>query len=112
MAETVSRTGLSKETAGALAVILGPTLIGPLVFMFLEKDPFVRFHALQILVVLIILGLVQWVLQLTVVLSNLGGLVTIAAFTLWLVLVYKAWQGVEWEVPVFGELARKLIKKV
>jgi len=33
-------------------------------------------------------------------------------FVLWLVLIYKAWQGEEWEVPVLGAYARKMVKKV
>jgi len=38
-------------------------------------------------------------------------LVGILMFVLWLLLIYKAWMGESWEVPVFGKLAKKLLKK-
>ena len=47
MAEVKTTTGLKKETAGALAYVLGP-LTGVLFFV-LEKDPFVKFHAMGFL---------------------------------------------------------------
>ena len=102
--------GLAKSTAGALAYVLGP--ISGVVFYIIEKDPFVRFHAAQSVVVFGLLFVVQWVLTMTVVLVSLVPLLSIIAFVLWLVLIYKAWMGEEWEVPVLGAYARKLLKKV
>ena len=86
-------TGLKKETAGALAYVLGP--VTGVIFLVIEKDPFVRFHAMQSIVTFVGLFVLQWIL----------------GFVLWLLLIYKAWQGQEWEVPVFGKLARNFVKK-
>lgn len=102
-------TGLKKNIAGALAYVLGP--ITGVVFLILEKDPFVRFHAMQSIVVFVTLFVLQWVLGLTVVLVVLVPLVGILSFVFWLVCIYKAWMGEEWEVPVLGKFARKLLKK-
>lgn len=102
-------TGLKKETAGALSYVLGP--ITGVIFFIIEKDPFVRFHAMQSIVVFVGLFILQWVLGLTLILLPLVPIVGILSFILWLILIYKAWQGEEWEVPVFGKFARKLIKK-
>jgi len=36
----------------------------------------------------------------------------VLSFVLWLVLIFKAWKGEEWEVPYLGRYARMLVKKV
>lgn len=105
-----SGTGLKKETAGALAYVLGP--ITGVIMLVLEKDPFVRFHAMQSIVVFVGLFALQWILGLTIILIILVPLVGIVSFILWLLCIYKAWMGEEWEVPFAGKLARNFVKKV
>ncbi len=109
MAAEKSATGLSKNTAGALAYVLGP--VTGVVFLVLEKDAFVRFHAMQSTVVFVVLFLLQWVFGLTIILLALVPLISLFGFVLWLMLIYKAWQGEEWEVPVLGKYVRQLVKK-
>ncbi len=101
--------GLKKEIAGALAYVLGP--ITGIFFLVTSKDAFVRFHAMQSTVVFVALFVLQWVLGITIILFPLSALVGLASFVLWLILIYKAWQGQEWEVPVLGKFARKFLKK-
>ena len=103
-------TGLPKNTAGALSYVLGP--LSGIVFLVLEKDPFVRFHAMQSIVVFGALFVLQWGLAITIFLAPISGLIGIAGFALWLLLIYKAWKGEEWEVPMLGKYARKFVKKV
>jgi len=105
----VQGTGLKKEVAGALSYVLGP--ITGVIFLLLDNTPFVRFHAMQSTVVFVALFVLQWVLGLTIVLLPLVPIVGIIAFILWLILIYKAWQGVEWEVPILGRYVRQLVKK-
>jgi uncharacterized membrane protein len=102
-------TGLKKTTAGALAYVLGP--VTGIIFLLIEKDPFVRFHAMQSTVVFIVLFVLQWILGITIILFPLSALIGLVAFVLWLILIYKAWQGEEWEVPVLGKISRNLLKK-
>lgn len=104
-----SSTGLKKETAGALAYVLGP--ITGVIMLVLEKDSFVRFHAMQSIVVFVGLFALQWILGLTIILVILVPLVGIVSFILWLMCIYKAWMGEEWEVPFAGKIARQLVKK-
>ncbi|MCX6704933.1 MAG: hypothetical protein NT162_01190 [Candidatus Woesebacteria bacterium] len=106
----MAETGLKKTTAGALAYVLGP--VTGIIFLIIEKDPFVRFHAMQSTVVFVALFVLQWVLGITIVLFHLSALIGIVSFVLWLILIYKAWQGQEWEVPALGKIARNLLKKV
>ena len=103
-------TGLKKETAGALSYVLGP--ITGIVFLVLEKDPFVRFHAMQSIVLFVGLFVLQWVFALTIILLALVPLISIVGFALWLILIYKAWQGEKWEVPFLGKIAKQLLGKV
>ena len=103
-------TGLKKETAGALSYVLGP--VTGVIFLIIEKDPFVRFHAMQSIVVFVGLFALGWIMGLTVILAILVPLVGIVSFVLWLLLIYKAWQGEEWEVPFLGKFARQFVKKV
>src|SRR3990167_3597664 len=104
MTEEKKGTGLPKNTTGALSYVLGP--VTGVIFYVLENDPFVRFHAMQSIVVFVVL------FGLTIVLLPMVPLISILGFVLWLLLIYKAWQGEEWEVPVLGKYARKFLKKV
>ena len=105
MAAKKSGTGLPKNTAAALSVVLAPTVLGTLVFLILEKDPFVRFYSVQVLVTGLVLAVSM------VILFPLAGLIWIVMFVVWLLMIYKAWQGVRWEVPVLGNVTNKLLKK-
>lgn len=102
--------GLKKETAGAIAYVLGP--ITGIFFLVTNKDPFVRFHAMQSTVVFAALFILQWILGITIILFPVAALISLVTFILWLVLIYKAWQGEEWQVPVLGKVAVNLLKKV
>ena len=102
-------TGLKKQTSAALSYILGP--VTGIIFLVLERDAFVRFHAMQSIVTFVGLFVLQWVLALTIILLPLVPLISILGFVLWLMLIYKAWQGDKWMVPVFGKFAEGLVKK-
>ena len=105
MAET--KIGLPRNTTAALSYVLG-WLTG-IVILLLEKDPFVRFHAMQsvatfgILTILAMVPFIGWVLS---------PLVMIVSFVLWLVLIFKAYQGEEFKLPVIGEFAKKQLEKI
>lgn len=101
-------TGLSKNVAGALCYLLG--WITGLVFLLIEKeDKFVRFHAMQsvvtfgILTVASFAPLVGWILS---------PFIAIIGLVLWLVLLVKAYQGEEFELPVVGKLARQCLGRI
>lgn len=100
-------SGLPKNTAAALSYVLG-WLTG-IVFLLIEKEPFVRFHAMQsvitfgALTIIVILPVIGWVLS---------PLVMILGFVLWLVLIYKAYQGEEFKLPVIGNFAKKQLSKM
>lgn len=99
-------TGLKKETAAALSYVLG-ALTG-IIFLVLEKDMFVRFHAMQSIVALGALGalglLIGWM-------PLVGGIIWLSYFVVLLVGAYQASQGKEFEFPIAGKIARQLLGK-
>lgn len=104
---TETSTGLKKETAAALSYVLGP--ITGVIMLVLEKDPFIRFHAMQSIVVFVALFALSWLLGVTVILSIFVPLVSLLGFVLWLVLIYKAMQGEKFSVPFLGKYVAKLL---
>jgi uncharacterized membrane protein len=109
MAKEKTVTGLPKNTAAALSYVLGP--VSGVLFLLLEKDAYIRFHAAQSIVVVGGLTVLWMVLPFTLILLPLTPLVFVVLFILWLMLIYKSWQGDEWEVPFLGKYARMLVKK-
>lgn len=102
--------GLPKNTAAALSYVLGP--VTGVLFLLIGRDPYVRFHAMQSIVVFGVLIVLQWVFAITIILWVLAQLLGIFTFVLWLLLIYKAWLGEEYEMPILGKYARQLVKKV
>ncbi len=117
-----SSVGLDENIAGALCYLLG--VVTGVVFYLIERDSrFVRFHAVQSIVVFGGVLVIQMVLAaagvilgtipvLGAVLSLifvglLSTLVSIAALALWVVLMYKAYRGERWRVPVAGGIAER-----
>lgn len=110
--------GLDANMAGALAYLLGA--ITGILFLVIDKRPSVRFHAMQAITVTvgmiglsIVLGIIAAVISFIPILGWLIGLLLslgmwAASLVLWLYLMYRAWQGDEWEVPVAGSWARRL----
>ena len=117
---TVTSTGIEPNIAAALSYMLG--LITGIIFLVLEKDnKYVRFHAAQsiavsaiIIVISIGVSMVSSVLVFIPVLGWLAVLIltlglSIGTFILWVLLMIKAYQGEEWELPVAGGFARRLV---
>jgi uncharacterized membrane protein len=108
-------TGLEPNLAGALSYLCG--LLTGLIFFLMEKDnKFVRFHAMQSILLsagFFILYMVFMVLGAIPVLGWLFYIllipIGIAAFVLWIMLMVKAYQGERFRLPVVGEMAEKYI---
>jgi uncharacterized membrane protein len=115
-----SSSGLAPNVAGALAYVLG--IITGVIFLVIEKENrFVRFHAAQSIAVTLVLTVVSIGLSILssilVLVPILGWIVAFllsvglafGAFVLWVLLMWRAYQGREWEVPIAGGIARKLM---
>ena len=110
------KSSSDEKLKGALAYLAGP-VTGIVLLMIEKKNAFVRFHAMQstivfgsFLVLNIILGLVPvigWFVALVI-----SPLLAIVCFVLWLVLMWKAYNGMKYKVPYFGEIAEKQLAKM
>ena len=108
--ETVVETEIVAKTESkdndnimaALSYLLGS--ISGIIIYLIEKDKpdksrFVMFHAVQA----IILGLVWFIFSYVPVIGQL------VIFITWVLMMYKAYSGEEYHLPVIGEYAEKYI---
>ncbi|MCK5653582.1 MAG: DUF4870 domain-containing protein [Dehalococcoidia bacterium] len=115
--EKKSGTGIEPNIAGLLCYVLG--WVTGLVFFLIEKDDeFVRFHAMQSIIVfgalhvaMIIMWVFYWIPYVGILFMVVASLISIAAFVLWIILMVKAYQGERYKLPVAGELAEKYSAK-
>jgi len=102
---TDSTTGLKPNVAGLLCYLAG--WITGIIFVVIEqKNHFVRFHAMQSIVVFgaltIASALLTWI---PYVGGFFGAVIGILGFVLWVVLMVKAYQGELYKVPIAGDIA-------
>ena len=104
--------GLTENFAGLLSYVLG--WISGLVFILAErKNKFVRFHAMQSIIVFGAINIVSLALGLITILGwmpvllFLNSLISLIGFVLWILLMVKAYQGTKFKLPWAGNLAEK-----
>jgi uncharacterized membrane protein len=112
-------TELNENVAGLLCYSLG--WITGLIFFFIDKRPFVRFHAAQSIVVFGGLQIISVVLGWAFVSGVgagglggsglLGGVIGVIEFVLWIVLMIKAYNGQTYKVPIAAGIAEGLASK-
>lgn len=102
----------NENLMGAAAYLLG--FITGIIFLLVEKDSkFVRFHAMQSTLLFGGLFIVNMVLGFIPILGWLVGLLlAFAAFILWIVLMWKAFQGEMYKLPYVGAMAEKQLAKM
>jgi uncharacterized membrane protein len=103
-------TNIQPNLAGLLCYLLG--WITGIIFLIIEnKNQFVRFHAFQsiltfgaITVLEIILVWIPWIG------GVFGYIIGALAFILWVVLMFEAYQGKMFKLPIVGDIAEKQSK--
>jgi len=113
-------SGLEPNVAALLAYLLG--IIGGIVFILIEKEnKFVRFAAMQSIILSIVYMAIWFILPfligtLALATGGLGALLGllfpllgIGFLIVWIMLMVKAYQNQEWELPVIGKIARKYV---
>jgi len=96
----------------AATYLLG--FITGIIFLVVEKESkVVRFHAMQSTILFGGIFVLNIVLGFVPVVGWLVGLVlSFAAFILWIVLMWKAFQGEMYKLPKIGDLAEEQLKKL
>lgn len=114
----VSTEGLAENVAGLLCYVLG-WLTG-IIFLLIDKRPFVKFHAAQSIVVFGGLTVLRIALG---VMFSFGGLFTwgiggmlflvlgLVGLVLWILLMIKAYQHELFKVPVAAGIAQSIAGK-
>jgi uncharacterized membrane protein len=113
---TPATSGLAENVAGLLCYVLG-WLTG-LIFLLIDKRPFVRFHAAQSIVVFGGLTILRICLTFFLIGGSGFGLwwlwslislcVTLAFFVAWILLMVMAYQGKWFEVPIAAGIAKSI----
>ena len=104
--------GTTQNVAGLLTYLLG--WITGVVFLLIEKDnKFVRFQAMQSVVVFVTIT-IAWVVFgfIPVVGGILNLLLSLISLVLWLVLMYQAFQGNYLKLPKAGDYAETQLKNM
>ena len=113
---------MAENLAGLLCYVLG--WVTGLVFYFIDKRPFVRFHAAQSIVLFGGLNIISYALGafwgMSILTGGVGGftmglllfrIIDLVAFILWILLMVKAYQGERFRVPIAADLAEKFFGK-
>lgn len=108
---------VSNENLLAAVAYIGWWVTGIFFLLTERKNHFIRFHAMQSTIVFgaitllyIAFGIVPiigWILGLI-----LSPLIVFISFILWLILIWKAFNGEKYKLPYFGELAEKQLPKL
>ncbi len=106
-----SSTGLKANIAGLLCYLF--TWITGIVFLVIEKkSQFVRFHAAQSIVVFGAFSILGFILNFIPYIRFLSAIVGLLGFALWVVLMYKAYQGETYKLPIAGDIASGIAGKM
>lgn len=107
---TKTSTGLEENIAGFLCYILG--WITGIIFLVVEKEnKFVRFHAIQSVATFLPLTVITWILRLIPFIGGvISTLISILMLILWLILMFKAYKGEKYKLPIVGDFAEKQVR--
>jgi uncharacterized membrane protein len=116
--------GMAENVAGLLCYLVG--WITGLIFLLIDKRPFVKFHGAQSIafnIAIIAVWIVFWIIEamLTFITAMmhfpigflfifLFPVVGLAIFAVWIFLMYKAYQGEKFKLPIIGNLVEGMVK--
>ena len=104
MTKKKSASGLEPNVAAALSYV-GFFITG-IIFFLIEKDKFVKFHALQSTIVFVVLLIIT---QLPIIGWIFWGPVFVIGIILWFICIVKAYRGEEFMVPFVGQYVKKTV---
>lgn len=92
-------------------------ITGIIILLVEKDDKYIRFHAMQSVLVFgaffLVNIVINWVLEpldlFGVLTTFISSLVSIAAFVVWIVSIYKAYNGEVFKWPVVGKMVEKRV---
>jgi len=126
MAEGKTSMNLDENVA-SMVCYLGWFITGIIFYVIEKENKTVRFHAMQSIIIFLPITILGYIFQgfLGVSYSTsywgvpvptlspfyyVGILIYLVGVVLWLILMFKAYQGEKFKVPVIGDIAEKQIK--
>ena len=113
---------MSENVAGLLCYVVG--WVTGVIFYFIDKRPYVRFHATQSIVTFgglhLLSIMIGWIFGFSLFAGAFGvfslgyavyALVQLVALVLWIVLMVKAYQHDRFRVPIAADLAERIFGK-
>jgi uncharacterized membrane protein len=109
MEKSKTALGIDENIEGLLCYVLG--FITGILFLVLEKENrFVRFHAMQSIVTFLLLFVISMVIGFIPIIGwVISPLIGLAGLILWLLLMFKAYKGEKYKLPIAGDFAEKQI---
>src|SRR5277367_1589818 len=119
-AATSGTEGIDENVAGLICYVFG--WLSGLIFLLIDKRPFVKFHGAQSIafnICIIPLWFALWIVWLVIAHIPIIGLLALAIFPLfglaifavWIFLMYKAYSGEKFKLPIVGAIVEKMVKK-
>ncbi|MFV9629476.1 MAG: DUF4870 domain-containing protein [Methanosarcinales archaeon] len=111
-----TKTKSDENLLAALAYVL--TIITGIIIYLMEKDKpdkrrFVMFHAVQAIMLGVAMIALSIIVPIIGFIPILGGIIVLlfpfAALAVWLFMIYKAYSGEEYHLPVIGDYAEQYI---
>ena len=116
--------GLQENVAGLICYFFG--WVSGLIFLLIDKRPFVRFHGAQSIalnlsffviwigfwIVTVVLGFITAALHFPIGFLTvfLAPVVVIAFVVVWIYCMYKAYQGEKFKLPIIGNIVENMVK--
>jgi len=119
-AATSGTEGIDENVAGLICYVFG--WLSGLIFLLIDKRPFVKFHGAQSIafnICIIPLWFALWIVWLVIAHIPIIGLLALAIFPLfglaifavWIFLMYKAYSGEKFKLPIVGDIVEKMVNK-
>ena len=102
---------LEPNVEAAMSYLLGP-ITGVMVYLLEKENKFVRFHAMQSIIFSVVVFIAMQLATFSIALLIgilLVPVVSVGSFIVWLMLMYKAYNNEEWELPYIGKIAKDQI---
>lgn len=107
----MARVDTNRNLVAAIAYIPLLSILTSVAIFFVEKeDKFIRFHALQAILISVGYFAVSIALGKLPFGSSANGLVFLGFLAIWLFSMYKAWLGEVFKWPVIGDWAEKKVR--
>ena len=112
--------GMDENIAGLLSYLFG--WVSGLIFLLIDKRPFVRFHGAQSIafnICIIPVWFALWIVWLIIAHIPIIGLLALAIFPIfglvvfasWIFLMYKAYSNEKFKLPIIGDIVEKMVNQ-